>query len=132
MVGAVPTIGYHFSEKEIIKEKSGYFLSWSLQGCSEPASQARRLAWILEPGLPTLMLTMLSMLKMLTMLKKMTILKKLRMLKRVTNARLSYKLKPLPSHDLFLFLINILKGQYFERSQDILAIKESSYTALPS
>ena len=78
MVGAVPTIGYHFSEKQIIKEKGGYFLSWSLQGCSEPASQARRLAWILEPGLPTLMLTMLSMLKMLTMLKKMTILKKVK------------------------------------------------------
>ena len=50
MVGAVPTIGYHFSEKEKIKEKSGYFLSWSLQDCSEPASQARGLAWILEPG----------------------------------------------------------------------------------
>ena len=26
------------------------FLSWSLRGCSEPASQARGLAWILEPG----------------------------------------------------------------------------------
>ena len=50
MVGAVSTIGYHFSEKEIIKEKSGYFLSWSLQGCSEPASQACGLAWILRPG----------------------------------------------------------------------------------
>ena len=47
MVGAVPTIGYHFSEKELMKEKSGHFLSWSLQGCSEPASQARGLAWIL-------------------------------------------------------------------------------------
>ena len=47
---AVPIIGYHFSEKELIKEKSGYFLSWSLRGCSEPASQARGLAWILEPG----------------------------------------------------------------------------------
>ena len=51
MVGAVPTVGYHFSEKEIIKEKSGYFLSWSLRGCYEPASQARGLAWILEPGI---------------------------------------------------------------------------------
>ena len=49
--GAVLTIGCHFTEKELKKEKSGYFLSWSLRGCSEPASQARGLAWILEPGL---------------------------------------------------------------------------------
>ena len=50
MLGAVPTIGYHFSEKELIKEKSGHFLSWSLRGCPESASQARGLAWILELG----------------------------------------------------------------------------------
>ena len=33
------------------KEKKCWrFWSWSLQGCSEPASQARGLAWILRPG----------------------------------------------------------------------------------
>jgi len=31
-------------------KKCGYFLSWSLQGCSELASQACGLAWILQPG----------------------------------------------------------------------------------
>ena len=38
------------SENELIREKVSIFLSWSLRGCWEPASQARGLAWILEPG----------------------------------------------------------------------------------
>ena len=33
------------------------FLSWSLRGCSEPASQARGLAWFLEPGVPFIILS---------------------------------------------------------------------------
>ena len=32
-------------------KKLVFFLSWSLRGCSEPASQACRLAWILRPGM---------------------------------------------------------------------------------
>ena len=31
-------------------EKTWVFWSWSLRGCPEPASQARGLAWILEPA----------------------------------------------------------------------------------
>ena len=38
-------------KKKSIDQKCGHFLSWSLRGCSELASQARGLAWILEPGL---------------------------------------------------------------------------------
>ena len=50
MVVAFPNIGYHISEKELKREKIGYFSSWSLQGCSEPASQACGLGWIVGPG----------------------------------------------------------------------------------
>ena len=32
-------------------KKLVFFLSWSLRGCSEPASQACRFAWILRPGM---------------------------------------------------------------------------------
>ena len=31
-------------------EKIGYFWSWTLRSCSDPASQARELAWIVGPG----------------------------------------------------------------------------------
>ena len=48
MGSAFPNIWYYISEKELIREKVSIFLSWSLRGCSEPASQACRLAWILR------------------------------------------------------------------------------------
>ena len=52
MAGALPNIGYHTYLQERINKgkKCGCFWSWSLWGYSEPASQARGLAWILEPG----------------------------------------------------------------------------------
>ena len=49
MMGSFTNIGYLW-ERINKGGKSGYFWSWSLRGCSEPASQARGLAWILEPG----------------------------------------------------------------------------------
>ena len=50
LVGSFTNIGYLW-ERINKGGKSGYFWSWSLRGCSEPASQARGLAWILEPGI---------------------------------------------------------------------------------
>ena len=50
MAGALPKIGYHISKKELLRGKRGYFLSLSLRGCLEPASQACRLLWIVGPG----------------------------------------------------------------------------------
>ena len=50
MARVFPNICYYISEKELKREKIGYFLSWSLRGCSEPATSGRGIAWILESG----------------------------------------------------------------------------------
>ena len=52
MAVALPNIQCHTYLRERIKKgkKCGCFWSWSLWGCSKPASQACGLAWILETG----------------------------------------------------------------------------------
>ena len=50
MAGALPNWISYLWERINKGGKCGFFWSWSLRGCSEPASQARGLAWILEPG----------------------------------------------------------------------------------
>ena len=54
MARVFPNICYYISEKELKREKIGYFLSWSLRGCSEPASQACEVARSLQARLASL------------------------------------------------------------------------------